>query len=247
MTSMQGKRIKFCYLCLMALFTLLYVMNSPSSGDETRSCTATYSVSIGSISGATNPTYPPFTGRGTVGYFNPNEARERARHNLDECITAHWENRNMTGRPSQCTESNQIYNYPFTNGLIPKIVIDVCSRYKAYESFTLGLSVGFQGDTGCLLDRNVWSRSVVSNYRVNCPDYEYEPNADRPGGDYRDFNLDRGDWHLCVAECNSDARCRAWTYVKPGVQGASARCWLKSSIPDKGPNTCCDSGVKIIP
>ena len=50
--------------------------------------------------------------------------------------------------------------------MIPKIVIDVCSRYKSYESFTMGLSVSFDGDTGCLLDRNLWSRTVVSNYRV---------------------------------------------------------------------------------
>jgi hypothetical protein len=152
----------------------------------------------------------------------------------------------MTGRPSQCTEANQIFNYPFTSGLIPKIAIDVCSRNKAYDRINIGLSVLFQGDTGCLLDRNLWKTDVASNYQINCPNYEYEPGTDRPGGDYRNFNLDRDDWHLCQAECNSDARCRAWTYVRPGVQDPTrARCWLKSTIPSRNPSTCCNSGVKI--
>jgi hypothetical protein len=245
--ALQDKRMKYCFLCLAAITALFFVMSSSSSADVTRSCTATYGVSISSISGATNPTYPSFTGRGTVGYLNPNLARERARHNLDECITAHWENRDMMSRPSQCTETNQIYNYPFTGGLIPKIREDVCSRYKAYETLTIGLSVMFQGDAGCLLDRNLWSRNVASNYRISCPDYEYEPGADRLGGDYRSITLERADWHLCQTECNNDGRCQAWTYAKPGFKDPTrAKCYLKDSIPDKRPASCCDSGVKII-
>jgi len=236
------KRIFF--VCFMILFTLLFIMDTPSSADVTRSCTAKYVVSISSISGATSPTYTPFQGKGTVGSFAPNKARERARKNLDECVEAHWERRNMTSRPSQCTESNKIYNYPFT-GLMPKITNDVCSRYKSYETITIGVFVLFEGDKGCLLGRNLWKTDLATNYRINCPDYEYEPGTDRPGGDYRNFNLDRSDYRLCQTECNRDARCRAWTYVRPGVQDPThARCWLKSTVPNKAPSSCCDSGVK---
>jgi len=36
---------------------------------------------------------------------------------------------------------------------------------------------------------------------------------------------------LCAGQCTQEGQCRAWTYVKPGVQGAYARCWLKSTVP----------------
>jgi hypothetical protein len=240
----MSKKIYFAFF--MILFIVLLIMNTNSSADVTRSCTAKYVVGVSSVSGATVPTYTPFTGKGTVGYFAPNKARERARKNLDECIQAHWLNRNMNGSPSQCKESNQVYNYTFDRGLIPVITIDLCSRNKAYETLNISLFVLFDGDTGCFLDRNLWKTELTTNYRINCPDYEYEPGTDRPGGDYRNFNLDRPDWHLCQSECNRDTRCRAWTYVNPGVQDPThARCWLKSTVPNKGPSSCCNSGVKI--
>jgi hypothetical protein len=65
---------------------------------------------------------------------------------------------------------------------------------------------------------------------------------DRPGRDYRNFPVSSSD--ECQTACNAEGKCRAWTYVKPGVQGASARCWLKHSVPGPVRNTCCTSGVK---
>ncbi len=216
--------------------------------DVTRSCTASYSVSVTSISGASGQTYPSFSGQGTVGYFNPNEARRRARHNLDECVQAAWDNRDRLSKPSECSESNQIYNYPFEMGIIPKIRIDLCSRYKAYDSLTIALSVIFSGDEGCLLDRNLWNTRLATNYVINCPNYEHEPGANRLGGDYRSLLIDSPDWRLCKAECDGDARCMAWTYVRPGIQDPTkAKCWLKSTVPPRSQSSCCDSGVKLFP
>jgi hypothetical protein len=244
--ALQKTMKKIIYFgCFMVLFIVLILMNTTSSADVTRSCKAKYVVAVSSVSGAPVPTYPYFTGKGTVGSFAPNTARERARRNLDECVQAAWDRRTMTSRPSQCTETNQVYNYPF-NGLMPRITNDVCSRNKAYDTLRIGLFVLFEGDKGCLLRRNLWKTELATNELINCPDYEYEPGTDRPGGDYRNFNLDRADYRLCQAECNRDARCRAWTYVRPGIQDPThARCWLKSSVPNKGPSSCCDSGVKI--
>lgn len=71
-----------------------------------------------------------------------------------------------------------------------------------------------------------------------------ESNIDRPGMDYSNFDLPSPDYAICENACNGDPNCRAFTYVKPGVQGASARCWLKNGIPSAVPNDCCDSGVK---
>ncbi len=67
----------------------------------------------------------------------------------------------------------------------------------------------------------------------------------RPGGDYKAFNIGTSpSGETCKAICESDTRCRAWTYVRPGYGGgASARCHLKSKIPRPRHKPCCISGV----
>lgn len=69
-------------------------------------------------------------------------------------------------------------------------------------------------------------------------------NTNRPGQDYRNFDLPSPDPKACQAACMEDEKCRAWTYIKPGVQEPSARCWLKSGIPPAESAPCCVSGVK---
>jgi hypothetical protein len=71
-----------------------------------------------------------------------------------------------------------------------------------------------------------------------------ERDTDRPGADYIYYELPAARPELCRAACEGDSKCRAFTYVKPGIQGDSARCWLKSRITDAVSNTCCVSGVK---
>ena len=71
-----------------------------------------------------------------------------------------------------------------------------------------------------------------------------EPGVDRMGSDFRDFDLAAANPELCRAACAKDQRCVAYTYVKPGVQGPSARCWLKSAVPAPQPADCCVSGVR---
>ncbi len=71
-----------------------------------------------------------------------------------------------------------------------------------------------------------------------------EDNTDRPGADYKNFDLPQPNWTLCRDACANDGNCRAYTYVKPGAQGAAARCWLKSSAPAAVQNGCCISGVR---
>ncbi len=73
----------------------------------------------------------------------------------------------------------------------------------------------------------------------------YEPNRDRAGRDYKRFWLSGTSRHpkFCEEACIEDARCSAWTYVKPGVQGPAAVCWLKKSVPSKSRNTSTTSGV----
>lgn len=76
--------------------------------------------------------------------------------------------------------------------------------------------------------------------------YTQEDGFDRPGTDYETFEQ-TGDFQshvLCRDACESQPRCRSYTYVKPGVEGAKARCRLKSAVPAPVESPCCISGVK---
>lgn len=69
-----------------------------------------------------------------------------------------------------------------------------------------------------------------------------EENVDRPGNDYSQSVKD--DAETCQAECLADGKCVAWTWVRPGVQGPDAQCYLKDRVPPARPGDCCTSGVK---
>jgi hypothetical protein len=77
----------------------------------------------------------------------------------------------------------------------------------------------------------------------------FESNLDRAGGDYRSFDLEPSiaGYGPCESICLSEAQCKAWTFVRPGIQGPKARCWLKNVIPPGTANNCCVSGVKTKP
>jgi len=66
------------------------------------------------------------------------------------------------------------------------------------------------------------------------------------GADYSSSWLESGDPTECQNACRSDAKCAAWTYVQPGLQGPQARCWLKGRVPQQFQNQCCTSGVEHV-
>ena len=70
------------------------------------------------------------------------------------------------------------------------------------------------------------------------------PGTDRPGHDFAHHTLNVPDAELCVNECLSNQQCSAYTYVRPGVQGVQAVCWLKTSASPAVRNSCCTSGRK---
>lgn len=71
-----------------------------------------------------------------------------------------------------------------------------------------------------------------------------ENAIDRYGGDYRHFQMpDNPSAESCLRTCESENRCRAWTYVRPGYLGANARCYLKERITRPRRKPCCMSGV----
>ena len=71
-----------------------------------------------------------------------------------------------------------------------------------------------------------------------------EYSIERHGGDYRTFCTEADPVGApCRLACEADQRCRAWTYVRPGYAGPSARCHLISKIPRPHRKPCCISGV----
>ena len=71
-----------------------------------------------------------------------------------------------------------------------------------------------------------------------------EPNLDRPGQDYTNFELSSADYRPCYDRCANDDNCSAYTYVPPGVQGSDARCWLKNALPASKATVGMVSGYK---
>ena len=70
----------------------------------------------------------------------------------------------------------------------------------------------------------------------------YTPHINYPGKDYaKAVGLSPTQ---CRSRCQTDERCKAYTWVRPGVQGKQSYCWLKSSVPRAVKDTKCISGVK---
>ncbi len=70
----------------------------------------------------------------------------------------------------------------------------------------------------------------------------FELDSDRPGADFRHFDVDHPS--KCKTACENDLRCRAFTVVKPGVFSPRARCFLKDRAPRPHASNCCVSGVR---
>lgn len=75
-------------------------------------------------------------------------------------------------------------------------------------------------------------------------DTRREYGIDRAGGDYRSLDVPADPaGRACLAACEADSRCRAWTYVRPGYFGPAARCYLKDRVRPPRRKPCCISGV----
>jgi len=76
------------------------------------------------------------------------------------------------------------------------------------------------------------------------------PDA-RACGPYCDMPGDRGgvahyidNAVACERLCDGQQQCRGWTWVKPGVQGPQAVCWIKSELKSTMRSDCCISGYR---
>lgn len=69
-----------------------------------------------------------------------------------------------------------------------------------------------------------------------------EDRVNRPGSDFQNFNSEN--WQRCETACAQNNSCASWSYVRPGVQGPTGRCWLKNRVARPVADTNVISGVK---
>ena len=90
------------------------------------------------------------------------------------------------------------------------------------------------GHPQCSLKQRLLARiddnlSVSGIARADTPDATYEEHSNRPGADYRSFDLSEADSRLCQKSCLDETMCRAWAYTKP--ENGQPHCWLKDRAP----------------
>ena len=135
----------------------------------------------------------------------------------------------------------------------PAVCASRCDREARCRAWSFSYPTGAIGNAVC------WLKGQVTPWRSNpcCvsgvkgagvmgprnPAIEF--SIDRVGGDYRNFEVPPDPiGRTCGAACQADARCRAWTYSRPGYYGGpAARCFFKDRVTLPRHDPCCISGV----
>lgn len=72
-----------------------------------------------------------------------------------------------------------------------------------------------------------------------------ELRSERPGENFREFEMNHPDPSLCQEACQNLRDCAAFTYTRPGYDGETARCALKKQAKAPiGDRECCISGAR---
>lgn len=126
----------------------------------------------------------------------------------------------------------------------PAACARLCADTPECQAFTF-VQPGLQGEQAMCWLKDEVPEAVASDCCTSGLRGEgYQWGVDRPGADYRDFALEAEQPALCQQACAEDADCRAFTYVRPGLQGDAPRCWLKNEVPEPVASDCCASGVR---
>jgi hypothetical protein len=230
--------------CVLAIATgalMLPTVWSDAASAVTRSCAAEYRIWPTNFHGET----VRGTFRAEAQAVGRNAARRHAYEKILSCVTEHWTS-SSPDWPVSCRPVNGVYDYPFRR-LETDIPNAVCAANPGHSEITVRVEVQITGHTGCEnpSGENDWGITEISpSYPVSCGVViPHSVGTDRPGMDFRNFDLSSANWQDCYDACVEDSRCEAWTYVQPGIQGSQARCWLKNGVPAAQSNSCCISGV----
>jgi hypothetical protein len=134
----------------------------------------------------------------------------------------------------------------------PAVCASRCEHDTRCRSWSFSYPTPQGAQAACGLKSSIPTRvkndccvSGVQGAGVHAPaSNEVEFGINRVGGDYKtlDVSPDNSGEH-CETTCKGEQRCRAWTYIRPGYQGASGRCSLKERVTVPRRDPCCLSGV----
>lgn len=101
-------------------------------------------------------------------------------------------------------------------------------------------------DANCISGVKTYSKEQLLNFSDQGePVMSNLVKQDIPGNNYKSFDLKPGETcQACIEACLNDPNCKAYTAVKPGVQGPNGTCWLKSAVVAPISNSNCISGIK---
>ncbi len=144
----------------------------------------------------------------------------------------------------------------------------LCEHDRRCRAWSFSYPTVMEAGAVCWLKNSVPARvpdnCCVSGVRgagvVEIRNDAVETSIDRPGGDYRSFDIKTTDLKggekaaeksdknsgdkaadkkeekaadaedICKAACTGDNKCRAWTFARPGYAGKEAHCFLKKEI-----------------
>ena len=70
-----------------------------------------------------------------------------------------------------------------------------------------------------------------------------EQNTERSGATYQRISIGQAGANACWSRCAGDAKCKAWTWQRPGIAGTQGMCSLKTAVTSARYSPCCVSGI----
>lgn len=115
------------------------------------------------------------------------------------------------------------------NSAEPSTCAKLCADHKNCKVYTY-VNPGVQGSKAtCYLKhtipkpvKNACCTSGVKKSALKI--VVLEPGLDRPGSNCKDRTIPIDEAGVCQTVCSADSKCKAFTYVKPGLQGPLVKC-----------------------
>jgi hypothetical protein len=141
---------------------------------------------------------------------------------------------------------NDLSNFT-TSSSDPSVCSTACAQNFRCQAFTF-VPPGIQEGNGHCYLKYAWGNPIPSSGLITAPKRGLEMATNRPGGDFKNFDLSIGIPEACQAACANDPSCQSFTFSPAGwASQGSPHCWLKSSIPPAVSNADTEalvSGIK---
>ena len=153
---------------------------------------------------------------------------------------------NLNAKADRCISSGEGCGYVPSHTVGTIIMRGVDYKYDELKCPPEERATGIHGASGSAIDL---MGLICARLAAGPPSKPFasslEPGIDIPGSDYRNVVMNDNYPSSCRDVCNKEDRCKAWTWVKAGIQGAKPVCWLKTAVPATTKNANTVSGIKM--